>query len=464
MSKRLIECYKTFLESLSMEVGSGGEVSLVNPETKTKEPFFIKGRRLILPTREFLRMEDRSEYQPFHPLSENLARGQSVVVKSLARTIHKLLLWNMFELTNLYMEVACTREYQKNLPSVWNNFFQATKDGDAKTLENFRRILKAGCDDHKRLGSIFLKNGSKIDGKKYSRVCHVGFSWFDDIDSQLVFGVKIRKKDVDVIKAVLKQVLPGIDVKDYYSAGTNVDVAPYFVALMESWGKIASDFNNAIAMATVVETHAHHIPVEFMERLKDLPSMYRDVPPLDGNEGEPLKHAVTEDAVERSTQHTPPPWDTNEPAEKRPAPSVRRPQQQQVVQQQQQQSAPATSDFRSPYGQQTPIQPQMPMQQMPQSWMPQQQQMGYNQPMQQQYPMQTQQGGGLGSYVGSQGNMYAQQLNQPMQQMPMQQQQMGYNQPMQQQGYVQSQPMQQGYVQPQQQYGMPMQQGPGFHL
>lgn len=450
MSKRLIECYNTFLPALSMTAAPTGEISLINPETKIKEPVEVKGRRLILPTRDFLRKEDRSDYQPFHPLSENLARGQSVVMKNLVNTVRKLILWNLFELSIVFMEVACTAEYQKNLPSIWNKFFVDTKDADAKTLENFKRILKAGCDEHKRFASVFLKNGGKIGNDKFSRVCHIGFTWFDDIDSQLVFGIKIRKKDVDVIKAVMRWVLPGIDTADYYSAGTNANVAPYFVALMSAWGKVAKDFNNAIAMASVVETPASTIPLDYLDHMDELSSMYRDIPPLEGNEGAPVRPAEPKPAVNAIPARETPPWNTNDP-EPRPAPVQHRPQAQPA--QAQQPAQGKSGDFRAPLGQMGyPQQPMYAQQPMPGYGMPPQ---GYQQPQPQYNPYaqqpQMQPQGGIGATMNQVPNMYANQMQMGMMN--------GYQQPMQQNMYAQPQNM---YAQqPQPNYGM-QQNVPGY--
>lgn len=431
MSKRLNEFYKAVLDSLSIETEATGEASVVNPETGTKEPFLIDGRRVTLPTREFLRMEDASDYQPFHPLSENLARGQSIVIRKLVDQVRKLVVWHFVEISMLFMEVACKREFQTNLPSVWNNFFRETKDADETTLKNFQRVLRAGCEKHVRLASVFLKNGGKLNDKKFNRICHINFSWFDELDTSMVFGVKLRKKDITVIKAVLKQVLPSIDVPNAYSVGVNTDMAPYFTALMSGWAKVARDFNNAIAMASPLEPKAKTIPLEYMEKIDELGKYYRDVPPLEGNEGEHVK--LNQGSVKQSTpaqqQDDLPPWDTT-PTQKVAAPERK--------------AAPvkpavgSTADFRNPFGA-APQQPQVPA--YPQQQPVYQQQPMYGQPQQfyQQQPMQPvyqqpmpqyqQQAVGFGQSVMNQPSMY-QQYQQPVQQV-------AWNQPQGQVGFGQ---------------------------
>lgn len=409
MSSNILDFYSSVLNGLLLSADETGLVS-INPPGETKaRPFETDGKRLALPTNSLLR-HGGEDLQFFHPLSENLARGQSPVLKTLVKTIKTIVLFHVTEISRQLLRVASNVDYQKNLPAEWNEFFKLVKDADAKSAENFTKVLNAGLANKKNgIASIYLKHGGSIGGEKYLRTAHVHFGIVDAIKSKAPFNVKIRNKDVEVFLGVLRTVLPDIEEKEAYSVGVGTDIAPYFLALMKSYGRIVLGFNKAINLLKAVDSELKPISIDFLPLLDDVNRYYRQVPALSGNEGDPIKGAGPEEEQAAPAPSQPP---VQRP--QTPPPRPGRPQQPPP------QRAPGRNNdwrqFAQPQQQQLPpwdVPPGYPQQQPPgyyqQPPQPQYQQGYYPQ---QQFPPQYQQQPPQGYYAPQQG--YAQ----PQQQQP----------------------------------------------
>ena len=461
MSDKILDFYTAACNAVGLVADNDGLVSSVRPDTGKQKPHKVDGKRLILPTKEFLRSKDQDNYQAFHPLSENLARGQSPVLQCLQQRVRANVVYYLIEIARLYMSVAVNADYQNGLPASWSDFLKETNEADAKTEKAFARVLTAATEAVNRLSSIYLRNGGKLGDKEYLRTCKVRFRIYEEIQTGKPYGIKLREKDVTVMLAVLKAILPGIAEENYYSSGTNAGVAPYFTVLMVSYGHIATDFNKAIQMAKLLDPDVKPIPLSYLPMIGKASIYYRQIPTLAGNEGkiiDGLEDEGDEDSVATPTAESKPPFDNakkisapkaaqsdvklparvpqkSEPAKEKPAAGVNwqdalRRQQQSWQQQQyqlpqvQQNNGLPANDWRSVLGK-NPQQLQYEQQMMQQQMAYQQQQQAYAQQQAQMQPWQMQQG-------------------QPMNQW---QQQSGWQQPGMQQGF--QQPMQQQWQQPQ---------------
>lgn len=319
MSK-LIVFYKKTLEGIGLEVNDEGLISRKAIAEIPSRPVTVEGKRLCLPTENYLTAPSVEGLIAFHPLSENIARGQSPVLKYLVKHIRAKLTCEIASLMTQLIKIACNKDYQSRLPSVWDDFFRSVAAVDDKTEKNFNRMMNEVLERQTGILSIFLKNGGKLNGADYIRVCHVNFKIIEEIKSRAPYGVSIRVKDVEVFLQILRYILPDIEEENAYSVGVNCDTAPYFTALMKCYGNIATKLNETILLLKAIDEEENEkISTTFIKDLDGLGSLRKIVPPLPGNEGQVVKGAEEEEEVaEKAEETSTPPWDKEkeEPAKK----------------------------------------------------------------------------------------------------------------------------------------------------
>lgn len=311
MSK-LITFYKKTLDGVGLEVDDEGLISRKAIAELPSRPVTVEGKRLCLPTEHYLTAANVDGFIAFHPLSENIARGQSPVLKYLVKHIRAKLTCEIASLMTQLVTIACNKDYQSRLPSVWDDFFRAVAGADDKTEKNFTRMMSEVLERQTGILSIFLKNGGKLNGADYIRVCHANFKIVEEIKSRAPYGVSIRVKDVEVFLQILRYILPDIEEADAYSVGVNYDTAPYFSALMKCFGNIATKLNETILLLKAIDEEENEkIPTSFIKDLDGLGSLRKIVPPLPGNEGQAVKGAEEESEAEdgKAKDTSEPPWD-----------------------------------------------------------------------------------------------------------------------------------------------------------
>lgn len=259
---------------------------------------------LVMPTEERLRSGDWTGTQPFHPLSENALRGESVVLKKLRVLAAARLTGVTQTAVQMLCEIAAdTKLHAKLSPSASKFLDHATK-ADAKTMDKLKAVMDkvSITGDHRLLAFYFNRPGEQKKSS-YTRSCRVDFPVFDEFKHKesLVFGVKMRIADKEVAKGIFEWLFDIDDVADVdtqdlfdkYGSGTTSLNVPYFTTLMNSFVKVANQLNNKLKLFK--KTHgelvnALHIDTTWAEELADL-SKYRDlIPPLRGNEGATTNH------------------------------------------------------------------------------------------------------------------------------------------------------------------------------
>lgn len=289
MSK-LLTFYTHTLQACGLVIDDDGLVSRCEVEGAPSRPITIEGKRLTLPNDYYLTTENVEGLIPFHPLSENIARGQSPVLKFLVKQCRVNLTVKIVSLATQLITIATHKEYQNRLPSVWDDFFRKVPQTDDKTEANFTKMMNEVLNHSSGTVSLFLKNGGKIDGVEYLRTCVVNFKLIDEIKSRAPYGVTIRKKDADMFLEIFRFILPDIETPDAYTVGVNYDTAPYFTALMKAYGNLATALNEKILLLSAVDKDANEkIPTSYMKEMDGLSSLRKVLPPLDGNEGANVK-------------------------------------------------------------------------------------------------------------------------------------------------------------------------------
>jgi hypothetical protein len=282
------QLYKTILETLNMDIDKDGMISMRVMDELF--PAMVDGKRLVFPTETLLRAGVSDNVIAFHPLSENIIRGESPVIKKLRALIIYRLSEVIYTIMDQLIHIAADKDAHPKLTPTQSEFLSLVPRADAKTVKSFEKVLgMAETDGEHRLVSIYLKRGGHWKGNKYSRVAVTSFPITDDFDTNEpeIFGVKMRKSDKEALKNLFLYIVPNGESLEEYSHGSNSMTAPYFHALMKSYLKVAKQLNKVVKR---FKKHLHNadelmIDTSWESEIEDL-SIYRDIiPSLKGNEG-----------------------------------------------------------------------------------------------------------------------------------------------------------------------------------
>ena len=318
----ILDFYKDVLTSLSFKVDDNGLVSFVSPGGDSR-PTTVEGKRLVLPTNARLKEGFDEDLQPFHPISENIARkGVSPVLALLKRTAHALSAHYFSTIAENLLIVAADPALHKDLPPDCSEYLKKVSQADKKCLKNFQDLVKKAIQK-KQLVSLYLKNGGSYQGEKVNRLCVIRFPLMTalETDEKNVLGVDLREKDKKTIKALLHYIMPFGDDAEEYSAGSNARVAPFFDAFLKAWFKVADRLNLMVhRYRKPIEMDLAPINLKYHKQLDKLDQMYGKIPSLRGNEGglskeeEIKQEAAAQPDPAPSPQRTPPQKPVNKPA------------------------------------------------------------------------------------------------------------------------------------------------------
>jgi hypothetical protein len=282
------QLYKNVLKSVNLDIDNEGLISMnVMGE---KFPATVDGKRMVFPTEEVLRAGVTDNIIAFHPLSENIIRGESPVIKKLRALMVYHISEVTFALLDQLIHIAADKDYHAKLSPTQSEFLSLAPRADAKTVKAFEKIMGVSTTDgDNRLASIYMKRGGHWKGNKYSRVAVMSFPITDDFDSNEseIFGVKLRKNDKEAFKNLFLYILPNAESLEEYSHGSNSMTAPYFHALLKSYLKVVKQLNKITKRFKKHLANADDllIDTDWESEIDDL-SVYRDlIPSLKGNEG-----------------------------------------------------------------------------------------------------------------------------------------------------------------------------------
>jgi hypothetical protein len=308
---KLIPLYESLLAAANMISTADGFISRKVGGKST--PATIKGKRLVLPIHEHLSNPKPAEQIIFHPLSENILRGESVVVEDYRNALNVKLNYTIGVLAYQLLTIATSTAEHSKLNPDQLEFLSAVKNADERTLEAFQKLLKAMSVDQttNAFVSIYLKRGGIVDGKKYSRAGIVSFPFFEElVDSDTVYGVKLRIKDKETLINLMMYIFPSIDEKDHYNRGSDSDVAPFLDSLMKAVMAVASAINDQVNLfADVLEDPEEMMInddwVETFDNLGVMLPEIRMIPMQAGNEGPAKATEVVRADVRPATTASP---------------------------------------------------------------------------------------------------------------------------------------------------------------
>lgn len=302
MSTRLTEIYTSILRFAGLDVDDQGYVSMLYDEKR--DPAFIDGLRIVLPLDYHLRNFNPKEKIIFHPLTENILRGESEVITKLKHFINVRLNFTIGIVSQALLNLVASPEFHSKLNPEQAELLTTITDSDDKTVTNFISLMVAGIKTtpERLFTNIYLKRGGTFNGKRYSRAGIVTFPFYQNLKEDKID--KIRVKDKETYKQLMEFIFPGLDQMEEYNFGSDSGVAPYLEALMRTSAKLASRLNDILILYKdfIDEGEKVMFDSDWMEAFQDLNSLtpeIRKIPVQFGNDG---TTNITEEPKVEATQ------------------------------------------------------------------------------------------------------------------------------------------------------------------
>lgn len=326
------ELYQPILAALNVDVDPTGQLMMKYPD-KTAAATVSK-RNLLLPTPEILRSLPENALV-FHPLSENVARGDSAIQNYLKSLVTFRVTFALTYLVQQLYSVASDSKLHGKLTGDQLAILSILPDADAKGLANLNRVLESIDMNKVRMYNIYNRRNGSIAGAQYNRVAVATFPLLDELlePTDTLWGHRdVRKRDLKDYKALVDYILPEWNVKDQYSAASDSMEAPSFHALMSAFVKVMEPLNRVGKVygslfkdraddGTVVDMAPYVMAdLSFQHRLSNL-SKYRNIiPVMVGNDGEALAGAQEEQQVVQNPRSVAPAFMNQNPGDSIKAP------------------------------------------------------------------------------------------------------------------------------------------------
>lgn len=295
----ILDLYTLVLRTASMEVEDSGCVNATLGGKST--PKLIDGKRLVLPTKNQLANPNWEERIAFHPLSENILRGESPIIETLRKDLNVRLNLSVSALAYELMTIAASTAKHASLSPDQKEFLARVPEASDKDLDFLKKLLKEMPFDQssKSVISLYLKRGGTVSGKRYARVGVINFPLMNELRNgePKVFGVKPSSAKVrENMVRLLDYIIPKQDEPEAYYRGSDSRTAPYFEALMQGFLSVAAPINDVIDLFDNVLEDAEGLRLEseWVEAFQDLDQFAHKIPSLKGNQG----NAVAEGQLE----------------------------------------------------------------------------------------------------------------------------------------------------------------------
>lgn len=285
-----VDYYRTVLESLGYTI-RGNRVILISADGEEEE--IVDGKVLVLPDEDFLRNPKWDTEIPFHPLCENPVRGESEVVKMiLGAVVGNLNVSMLGVMIHLYTNVASMAD-TKGLSTEQSELLSFVTNITPKVKAAILRMVQVvDCEETSTsLMTCNLRRRCPLGEVRYERVCVVRFPFAEMDRKEKPYGLT-SVAEMDTVRGLLDYILPGWEVDDTYSVGTNSFVAPYFTSIMLMYSKIGSRLNEVIRLFQEISPSltAYLAPgaekvYELINRPGHMEKLRDAIPPLDGNKG-----------------------------------------------------------------------------------------------------------------------------------------------------------------------------------
>lgn len=291
---KIIPLYESMLKSVGLSADKDGFIEM--KLGKGSKQVTVGGKPLVLPIDAQLKNGDWSNRVAYHPLMENILKGESDVLSKMRSCANLKLNYVIGALTYEMLVLGASVDQHQKLNPSQSEFLAITKNADDKTIQDFKSILEAmpAGSAKQAFVNIYLKRGGSVKGQKHSRVGIVSFPLYEELTradyDKTVFGVKVRVKDRPIFIGMMEYMFPRIAESEAFNFGSDSKVAPYVEAFMRAFGNVAGPINDLVDnfRNVLLDPEACEFDAEWVEAFENLDTMsaqIRMIPKLDGNEG-----------------------------------------------------------------------------------------------------------------------------------------------------------------------------------
>ena len=333
---KLLDFYKSILSAGGLYADSEGLISARTSAGTT--PFTVGGKRLVLPTREHMLNPNKDGIILFHPMSENIMRGESDVMHRFRTAVNLQLNYVINSLIYELIGLAISPSLHASLQPAQIETLAILKDADERTLSDMKLLQNAMPPGNieKCFVHISMRKTAMIGGKSYRRGAIVNFPFYEElIKGGAVFGVKLRKKDQAGFTHLLEHLFPNIAAKASFNRGSFSATVPTLDALLLGIIGVASHINAIIedygdTLSETKNLRYNDDWVTEIDNYEQFATELKMVPPQPGNEGAVDKIAPT--SAVPPLQNTAPPMQMPPPIPQQQAYGYAPPVQQQFSQ------------------------------------------------------------------------------------------------------------------------------------
>lgn len=373
--EQLLDFYTKLLVMIGLTVEEDGGIYVVAGGKKlpaqvpvlykesSDNPEYIR-KDLVLPTRDRLRSPTEGVVF-FHPLSEQMTRGESEVFRYFKRGALVRLNTYFTQVGSALIQLQRNPLLQQKMSIDQITLIKGISDVSKTASESWSKCMISPIISSPLIPSqwplnIHVRRNGVYGAKSYRRVAIADFPLFNQIfrnellksdDGKNLYSLK----DYETIKQVGKAIFSEIDRVDRETLGAGYDgvLAPYFISFLMSYAKIAerlTHFSETLMdpFLEVGATKENLIVPCFDARwvseegLGVLEDISRSVPAQAGNigsrsvdEAEEAKPRVTHDRPtreEKKPDNSPPPWEEVKRTESRHEPEPEEPRKAQPAQ------------------------------------------------------------------------------------------------------------------------------------
>lgn len=286
----LLDFYGAVLRSASLEVEDNGCVNVSLPGQEG--PKLIDGQRLVIPTKEQLSNPNWDDRIAFHPVEENILRGESKTIETLRRAFNTRINLSICTLLYELMTLAASKADQAKLSPDQIQILTLVPEATEKDTDFLKALFKKMAFDNPAQSpvSLYIKRGGRTGDKGWRRLGVASFPLFQELTNgePKVFGVKPPSTKVrDNVTKLLNYILPNQNAPESYSRGSDDETAPYFDALLKLFVALSEPINDAChAFATAItDTDGILLEADWIDAAADLTQFKRLIPSLKGNQG-----------------------------------------------------------------------------------------------------------------------------------------------------------------------------------
>lgn len=308
-SEKLVELYRQLLTTCSHTVDEDGRVFLEAVKGKPT-PIVVNDKDLYLPMAHHLRHPEENQIF-FHPMSEQITRGESEIFTHLKRAMILKMITSMSMigtgLLALQNDTAAQRRMSIDQVNIIMGLVDTDKEksGTAWLAMMFREIKENPHRMDTWPLNIHMRRNGKFEGKPYRRVAVTHFPLLEKLFSgeKLMDDAgkdRFRKKDYLMFQQVAKAIFPDVDkpLSETYNEGYDGTLAPYTVCFLRAYKKLADRINHILTVMEepLLATNSDYkilagINTDWWELISpegedELTTLAKSIPPLAGNMGQ----------------------------------------------------------------------------------------------------------------------------------------------------------------------------------